>query len=147
MPGNGPTRLNDITIKRLCDALKRGNTRLNACALARVNPSVFQSWVNKAKSGDPDYLEFALKIRDAEAAAEDEAVDLVKWGRSGWQGAAWFLQRRNRKKWGDITKQGAVQVSANDNRLEEIPLEDLEQAIADAAEMRRKALEVIAKKA
>jgi hypothetical protein len=140
MPGNGATTLNELVIKRLCDALKRGNTRINACALARVNPSTFNYWLAKARAGHLDYLDFALKIRDAEAYAEDEAIDIIKFGRAGWQGVAWWLQRRNRKKWGDITKDGAREIAANDTRLEDVSLEDLESAIADAAELKRQAL-------
>ena len=142
MPANGPTALNDLVIRRLCDALKRGNTRLNACALARVNPSTFNQWCLKARAGNPDYLDFALKIRDAEAAAEDEAVDIIRFGRGGWQGAAWWLQRKNRTKWGDITKEGAVHLrnGAANNNLAEVPLEDLESAIQEAAELKRSAL-------
>lgn len=138
----GPTALNDIVIKRICDALKRGNTRANACALARVNPSTFDTWLKKGKAGEEDYIVFALQVRDAEAFAEDETLELIKFGKPGWQGAAWWLQRRNRAKWGDITpaaeKAKLQAAAANSNSsLEEVPLADLEQAIQDAAELKR----------
>lgn len=141
---NGPTALNDIVIKRICDALKRGNTRVNACRLARVNDSTFSEWLRRGRLGDEDYIAFALQIRDAEAFAEDEAMKRIRDGALGWQGMAWWLQRRNRARWADITpaaeKAKLQAAAANSNSsLEEVPLADLEQAIQDAAELKRQA--------
>jgi hypothetical protein len=138
MPANGPNVLNDLVIRRLCDALKRGNTRLNACAIARVNINTFNLWCRKAREGHPDYLDFALKIRDAEAYAEDVAIDAIKFGQYGWQGAAWWLQRRNRAKWGEVAKTGSAMLRNSEaEKLEDVSLEDLQEAIEAAAELKR----------
>lgn len=143
MPANGPLALNDLVIRRICDALKRGNNRKNACALARVNPGTFTQWIRWAKEGKPDYISFALQVRDAEAYAEDEAMARIREGTVGWQGMAWWLQRRNRAKWGDIIpaieKARLESRAANSQSLDDVPLADLEQAIQDAAELKRNA--------
>jgi|SRR5882762_3430867 len=145
MPANGPTAMNDITTRRLCDALKRGNSRMCACALARCRFENFRAWMRKAAAGDEAYTEFALKVRDAEGFAEDEAVLKIREGSVGWQGAAWWLQRRNRIRWGDAMKSApGVARGANDNsRLADVSLEELESAIQEAAELKRRALEAV----
>jgi hypothetical protein len=142
MPANGPTALNDIVIRKLVDALKRGNTRVNACRLARVSSRSFTEWLKKGCEGREDYVEFALRVRDAEAFAEDEAMERIREGALGWQGMAWWLQRRNRARWADITpaaEKAKLLQAANSNAhaLDEVPLADLEQAIQDAAELKR----------
>jgi hypothetical protein len=143
MPANGPTALNDLVIRRIVDALKRGNTRINSCRLARVNPSTFGDWLHKGKAGHPDYIAFAIQIREAEAIAEDEVVEKIRTGQPGWQGLAWWLQRRNRARWGDIIpaieKARIESRAANSQSLDDVPLADLEQAIQDAAELKRNA--------
>jgi len=137
----GPTALNDIVIRKLVDALKRGNTRINACRISRVNYSTFRGWLERGCRGDEDYIGFALQMRDAEAFAEDEAMERIREGALGWQGMAWWLQRRNRARWGDITpaaeKAKLLQAANSNSSLEEVPLADLEEAIMSAAELKR----------
>jgi hypothetical protein len=149
MPGNGPTTLNDLVIRRLCDALKRGNNRRNACALSGIALPTFNDWLRKAKDGAADYEEFGRRIRAAEADAEDGAVEHIKAGKPGWQGVAWWIQRRTRPRWCDpvAPARGAPSGNAaNDTDLSSLRLEDLESAIQDAAELKRKALAEAGKK-
>lgn len=141
MPANGPTALNDLVIKRLSDALKRGNTRVNACRLARVSQSCFTEWMRKGQLGHEHYIDFALKMRDAEAFAEDEAMERIREGAVGWQGMAWWLQRRNRARWADITpaaeRAKLLRETTNASNLDDVDLKDLEKAIEDAAQFKR----------
>lgn len=106
--------------------------------------------MRKGLEGHEDYIKFALQVRDAEAFAEDETIEVIKAGKPGWQGGAWWLQRRNRAKWGDIVpavEKARIQANAaNNTSLDEVPLADLEQAIQDAAEMKRAAIAASAKK-
>lgn len=149
MPGNGPTVLNDLVIRRLCDALKRGNNRRNACALSGVGLNTFNLWLRRARDGGADYAEFGRRIRAAEADAEDGAVDHIRTGKPGWQGVAWWIQRRTRPRWSDpvAPSRGAPSGNAaNDTDLSGLRLEDLEAAIQDAAELKRKALASATKK-
>ena len=142
MPASGPTSLNDLVIRKICDALKRGNTRVNACRLARVNPSTFARWLEWGKAGREDYVGFALAMRNAEAEAEDDAMKRIRNGEPGWQGMAWWLQRRNRARWGDISPlevRAKLTQAANNNALEDVPLDDLVSAIQDAAELKKHA--------
>jgi len=138
---NTPYKLNDIVEKRLIDALRRGNTRTTACALAGITVPTFHRWMHQDVGGadsKEELTEFARKVREAEALAEDEAVVTIRAQKQNWQGMAWWASRRPRSRWKDkgagADKRTAV--AAND-ALHDMPLADLEAAIQDAAELKR----------
>jgi len=82
-----------------------------------------------------------LKIRDAEAAAEDEAVDINQVWAWGWQVRPWWLNGRIALNGGHHQgRSGPLAQRAANNNLAEVPLEDLESAIQEAAELKRSAL-------
>jgi hypothetical protein len=129
-----------ITFK-IVDALKRGNTRRNASALANISNATFCNWMKK-------YPEFKARVLNAEAEAEDEGIVRIRAGSVGWQGMAWWIQRRNRNgRWAErveAVEKAKLQAAANQNSLEDVPLDDLQRAIADAADL--KAAEAAKKK-
>lgn len=132
----GPYALNDIVAEKIIAALKRGNMRHTACHMARVCGTAIDDWM-KLSDREP-YLSFCLRVRDAEAFAEDEGVSVIKAGEPGWQGMAWWIERRY-KRWSKevAAAKAKLQPAANSNDLEEVELADLERAIHDAAEVKR----------
>lgn len=130
----GPWALNDIVEAKIIGALKRGNMRSTACQLARVNPNAIAEWMRQDKE---PYLSFCQKVRDAEAFAVDAGLERIKEGSSGWQGMAWWLERRDKKWSKEVAAAKAKNAApANSNELEDVELDDLMQAIQDAAALK-----------
>lgn len=132
-------KADEFTARKIVDALKRGNTRRNACALSRVSNRVFSTWMKS----DSD---FAAQVRNAEAFAEDEGIGRIREGAAGWQGMAWWIARRNRNgRWAERVeaqeKAKLLAKAANSNSLEDVPLDDLEKAIEQAAAAKREIAE------
>lgn len=133
---------NDIVMKRLLDALRRGNTRANAAHLAGVEPQTVRLWFKacRGKTPNPKVIAAVRRILDAEAYAEDEGVVTVRSGQRGWQSMAWWLERRHSKRWRVDPARHVPAAGANDNgqTLADVPLEDLEAAVNDAITLKKK---------
>lgn len=128
-------KADEFTARKIVDALKRGNTRRNACALSRVASRTFDVWMK-------DDSAFKAQVLAAEAFAEDEGIERIREGAAGWQGMAWWLQRRNRNgRWAErVEAQEKAKImakAANSNSLEDLSLDDLEKAIQEAAAAKR----------
>jgi len=55
---------------------------------------------SKRTRNDELYLAFADGMDRAEARAEIKSLTVCRRGDLGWQGSAWYLERRHRDKWG-----------------------------------------------
>ncbi len=91
-----PTKLDDLSAKRIVDAIAAGGSRSAAAEAARVHRSTLMGWLARGREGDPAYFDFLDRVKKAEAEAENEMVAIVrKAAMSGtWQAAAWWLERR-----------------------------------------------------
>ena len=77
------------------NALRRGNTRANACAVLGVATDTFYRWVRTDK-------DFRTAIEKADAHFVDDKLDIIntaaetpnQMGQCPWQAAAWLLERR-----------------------------------------------------
>lgn len=79
--------------KRILEALRQGNTRKVAVALAAINYDTFCEWLRQ-------YPEFSEQIKNAEAEAELASVKIIrKAAITTWQAAAWWLERRRPEEW------------------------------------------------
>lgn len=94
-----PLMLNDIAAKLICDAVAAGNTRRCAAALASISYSTLKNWIRAGRHGEERFLEFLARLEKADAMAEAGAVMTVRSGAQGWQGSAWWLERRRRRMW------------------------------------------------
>lgn len=95
-----PTSLNDIVSQAICNALSRGNTRRCAAALAGISYASLCTWIRKGRETEEEpYHAFLGRLEKAEAEAEDTMVTMVRIGDMGWQGGAWWLERRRRRTW------------------------------------------------
>lgn len=96
-----PSKLDDLTAKRIIDAVGRGLPRDTSAKLARISPSTLYDWLARGRNGEEPYAEFLERVKAAEAKGEDELVAIVRAAakdtderRGQWQAAAWLLERR-----------------------------------------------------
>lgn len=90
-----PTKYTKARAATICGAIKAGNTRKVAAALAGVGESTVFDWLARFQS-------FRSAMQKAEAEAESHHVDrIVQAANDGtWQASAWWLERRRRDDWG-----------------------------------------------
>lgn len=95
-----PSKLDDLTARRIVDAVAKGLPRDTAAKLARIHPSTLFEWLARGRAGDAEYTEFADRVREAESKGEDEIVGLLRnHAKGSWQACAWLLERRNPQAW------------------------------------------------
>jgi hypothetical protein len=130
----------DLKVQKLVAFAREGNSRENVCRLAHVDQSTLSKWLSRAKAGDPAYIEFYRRFREAEGLAERDAVLAIREGAKGWQGQAWWLERRKRWTWRRPTQYVEPDVGADIAAMsdEEIAAElaEAQKALATAAESR-----------
>lgn len=90
-----PTKYTRARAATICEAIKDGNTRKVAAALAGIGESTMFDWMARFQS-------FRTAIEKAEAEAEAAHVANVKREADDgtWQASAWWLERRRRDDWG-----------------------------------------------
>lgn len=82
------------TKKRILDGFKTGLPRQVIADLAGVHRDTLTSWLGM-KSKSPETLAFAAECARAEALGIAAALIRTRSGEPGWQGSAWFLERRH----------------------------------------------------
>lgn len=94
-----PTKLNDLTAKKIIDTIAAGGSRAAAAAAAGVHPSTVFRWLAEGRDEASPYREFRERIKGAEAEAEIAMVTVVREAalKGTWQAAAWWLERRRPK--------------------------------------------------
>ena len=127
-----PTKLDDLTQRRITDALKAGNTRANAARMAAIAPSTLRDWERRGESGDPEFSAFSAAVKKADAEAEAAMVAVIHGAaQTGtWQAAAWFLERRRHRAWGrkdggdrrDAERRHSAPVGTDEHRAELLSL-------------------------
>ena len=91
-----PTKLDDLTAKRICDAIATGNTRRCAAEAAGISYAAVKHWVQRGRAGEEPFAAFLARLQKADADAEAKAVKVIVDAAQGgtWQAAAWWLERR-----------------------------------------------------
>lgn len=91
-----PTKLDDLSAKKIVDTIAAGGSRSAAAGAARVHRSTLMGWLARGRDGEPGYSDFLDRVKKAEAEAELAMVAVVRSAAvSGtWQAAAWWLERR-----------------------------------------------------
>jgi len=115
-----PHGLDDLVSRRICDAIKNGNSREMAAHSAKIAVSTLYAWLRRGRAGESPFVELLEATKKAEAEAEGEAVEIIRAaGRKGtWQAAAWWLERRYPKRWA-LRKQAAEKLSSSE-RVEQM---------------------------
>lgn len=94
MPVGRPTKLDDLTAKRIVDAVAEGASRSAAAEAARISRQTLMNWLAAGRDGDPAYVDFFDRVKTAEAKAEIEMVNIIRQAATrSWQAAAWWLER------------------------------------------------------
>ena len=103
------TKLTPECQAKIVTAIRGGNYAVVAAQSAGITEATFYNWLQRGKSdGSGIYFEFLESIKEAEAAAELEAVAHVRLaGHETWQAAMTWLERKFPKRWGryDRTEQ------------------------------------------
>jgi hypothetical protein len=95
-----PSKLDDITAQRIVQAVEKGLPRDTAARLARISPTTLYKYLRLGRDGDPEYTEFAKRVKAAEASGEAELLGILRaHAAETWQAAAWLLERRMPKKY------------------------------------------------
>jgi transposase-like protein len=87
-----------------------GNYLEVACRAAGVTPQLVRYYRKKWQDGDPSaaqFDDFFAALEKALAIAEVASVRDIRSGRPGWQGQAWFMERRYSKRWARKDKTAA----------------------------------------
>lgn len=99
-----PTKLTKEIIDKVCSAIYAGNYAKIAAQLSGISESTYYAWMAEAeKEGcDPLFLEFSESVERAEAAAEVEAVALIRQSAKNGNAkdAQWLLERKHGERWG-----------------------------------------------
>ena len=130
-----PTKLDDLTAKRICDAIATGNTRRCAAEAAGVSCTAIKQWVGRGRAGEEPFAAFLARLQKADAEAEAKAVKvIVDAAQSGtWQAAAWWLERRRSGRWARRETSGAEERARRDDaRLRAMSDEELRDVMRQA---------------
>lgn len=105
MPGelDRPRALTVEVQQEIVRLMAEGNYFAPACRAAGITREAVDYWRRLYEDGVEHaqiYADFFSALARAQAIAETTAVRSIRSGRMGWQGDAWFLERRHRNRWG-----------------------------------------------
>ena len=90
----GPRKLDDLTLKRICDALELGATYERAAAAGGISYTSFARWRREQPA-------FAAAVEAAEWKATAGWLGSIRDAAGGdWRAAAWMLERRYPREYG-----------------------------------------------
>lgn len=115
-----PTVLDDLVSKKFRDAVAGGIPRRYAAALAGVTYTSIKRWLRS----NPDFCALVEKA-DADALARN--LLRVQDGVQGWQGSAWWLERRHPKLFPRQAIPVAQDPNAAGKRLEDMSDAELQR--------------------
>jgi hypothetical protein len=82
----------------IVEALRRGNTREDASAIARITSRTLRNWMSRGEAEDAEefYASFAADVLEAETDARTKMIDEIRLAAGkDWKAAAWYLERRD----------------------------------------------------
>jgi hypothetical protein len=121
-PGGRPTKKTPQMVAKIADAVASGLSDEYVAALVGIDRPTLSVWRN-----DP---EFSNAIKSAEASRLKIRLARIESGADGWQGTAWFVERKYPQEWSRPELQIAMNVQhsgAIDHKI----------AVVTEAELRR----------
>lgn len=105
-----PTSLTPEVQAKILEAIRAGNYKATACALAGVHRDSLLYWEQRAEQNEEPYASFIEAFRQAEAEAESTLLAEIKnaqpaipgeggRGADVWTSRAWIMERRWPKRW------------------------------------------------
>lgn len=97
-----PCKLTPKVQEQVCRAIADGNTRECAAELAGVGARSLFRWLAQGKAqGKGRFRQLWQAVQKAEAEAESHCVKVVRKAMpKSWQAAAWWLERRRKRRYG-----------------------------------------------
>jgi hypothetical protein len=86
--------------------VRAGNYFQTAARAAGVHRDTLYRWISWGEEGEPEFVEFHERLREAEALAEIDAVSKVREAKQGWQAHMTFLERRHSERWSRAERAG-----------------------------------------
>jgi len=116
-----PTKLNHQIADEIVKLLRAGNYVETACNYVGLHKDTFYHWMKRGERANRQdraggFVEFSDAIKKAMAHAEVRALLAIQKGGLGWQGSAWFLERRHRDRWCSNTRLDHRMTVANGNK-------------------------------
>ena len=96
-----PSKLDDLTEKRVLDAVREGNSYENAARVAGISETTLHNWRARGERDEEPYVGFLVRLKKARGEAEAASVAIVRTAATSgtWQAAAWWLERREPAHW------------------------------------------------
>lgn len=128
------SKLDNDRREKLLKAIRVGNDKKVACALAGISETTLYRWLeqSKKKNATPELREFRESLERAEAEAEVLKVSRIAQAADNgrWQAAAWWLERKYPERWGQQTKIRA-EVSGPNGTPIAISVEEARKAVLE----------------
>ncbi len=122
-----PPKLTAERQRVIVGAIRQGNTRACAAALAGIHLATLEEWLHKGKAGQEPYTAFAEAVRLADGHIEARMVgNLVSAGKSDWRAARAWLGARRPKGWGESVN---LKVHRDEHDLSSLSPEELDQLL------------------
>lgn len=100
------TKLTPEITEIVCSYIEKGNSYDTSAQAVGICRQTLYNWMERGEKGEPDFLQFLQSIKKARAKAEMRHVEVIEDAMDkSWQAAAWWLERRNRDKWGQHSEQ------------------------------------------
>jgi len=128
------SKLDSERQKKLLSAIRMGNDKKVACAVAGISEATLYRWLELAqkKNARAELREFRESLERAEAEAEAIKVGRINQAADNgrWQAAAWWLERKHPERWGQQTKIKA-ELSGPDGRPIAISIEEARKIVLE----------------
>jgi transposase len=119
---------------KLLKAIRVGNDKKVACALAGISEATLYRWLeqSKEKNATEQLREFRESFERVEAEAEVLKVSRIAQAADNgrWQAAAWWLERKYPERWAQQTKIKA-ELSGPDGRPIAISVEEARKIVLE----------------
>jgi hypothetical protein len=104
-PGGRPSKQSPQTIDTLAQCVADGLTDEESASIAGIDDLTLTRWRKQP--------EFCRAIRLASALRTQKRLKRIEYGERGWQGTAWFLERREPARFARPEIQSQVNVQVN----------------------------------
>jgi hypothetical protein len=115
-----PTKLTPDVQQRIVEALLSGLYAEDAVIIGGICEDTFYEWIKRGKTGEEPFASFSEAVETAGVESSRQALTTVRAGDMGWQGSAWFLERRYPAKWGRRDPDHGVKTKLLEAELETV---------------------------
>lgn len=109
------TKLTPEVEETILRHLRTGGYQVHAAEAAGVTYDAMRKWILRGEAGERVYADFATKVRKvlAEDALRSQSIITRAALGGDWKAAAWSLERKHPKLYGQAARQAAATVTIN----------------------------------